>query len=79
MKQISIIVRATWDDEAGVYVATSNDVDGLAAEAPTLEELRVKVLDIIPDLLELNGVDTDLRELPVHIMSEQVDMVRVPR
>ena len=79
MKQISIIVRAMWDDEAGVYVATTNDVHGLAAEAPTLEELRVKILNIIPELLELNGIDSDLPELPVHIMSEQVNMVRVPR
>lgn len=78
MKQISIIVRAVWDDEAGVYVATTNDVHGLAVEAPTLEELRTKVLGVIPELLELNGIDSDLPELPVHIMSEQVNMVRVP-
>lgn len=41
--------------------------------------LSAKVLNIIPELLELNGIDTDLPELPVHIMTEQVNMVRVPR
>jgi hypothetical protein len=79
MKQLSIIVRAIWDDEAGVYVATTSDLHGLAVEAATLEHLCTKVLDIVPELLELNGIDTDLPEMPVHIISEQVSKVRVPR
>lgn len=78
MDRNSIIIRASWDNEAGVYVATTTDIHGLALEAPTLEELREKVLSVIPDLLELNGVQSDLPEVPVYIMSEQLSMVRVP-
>ena len=44
MRHSSIIVRASWDDEAGVWVASSTDIDGLAIEAATIEELEPKVL-----------------------------------
>ncbi|WP_112716551.1 DUF1902 domain-containing protein [Hyphomicrobiales bacterium] len=76
MKHVSIFVRADWDDEAGVWVATSNDIDGLAVEAETLEALSPRVLAAISDLLELNGISSDLAEIPVHIMAEQ--LARVP-
>jgi predicted RNase H-like HicB family nuclease len=56
MKHSPIIVRADWDDEAKVWVATSSDIDGLATEADTLEALRGKVLAMVAELLELNGI-----------------------
>jgi uncharacterized protein DUF1902 len=40
MKHSTIIVRADWDDEAQVWVATSSDLEGLVTEAPTLEVLN---------------------------------------
>lgn len=79
MKRFSIIVKATWDDEAEVWVAESTDVEGLATEASTVEELRIKVLAMIPELLLLNGAKglvPDLPEIPVHLMIEQ--SARVP-
>ncbi len=76
MNRRSIIVRATWDDDAGVWVAESSDIPGLVTEASTLEDLRGKVLAMIPELMELNGVTSDLHEIPVHILAEQ--MARVP-
>ncbi|MGV3552741.1 DUF1902 domain-containing protein [Rhizobium sp.] len=72
----SIIVRATWDGEAEVWVATTNDIDGLSIEAPTIEALEPKVIAALSDLIELNGIDSDLAEIPVHIMAEQ--LLRVP-
>ena len=80
MTQISIIVRATWDDEAKVWVATSTDVEGLATEAETLELLGPKVLRMIGELLELNGSPTsaDFAEIPVAIMAEQCARVKNP-
>jgi hypothetical protein len=71
-------VRATWDEEAEVWVATSKDIDGLAIEAPTLEALEPKVLAALSDLIELNGIDSDLAEIPVHIMAEQLLRVANP-
>ena len=47
-------VHADWDPEAGVWVATSDDVPGLATEAPTVEALAEKLRIMIPELLEAN-------------------------
>lgn len=79
MKHSSIIVRAVWDEEAEVWVASSKDVDGLALEAETIETLEKKVVAAIGDLLEVNGQVFELPEIPVHIMSEHLAKVPNPR
>ncbi len=50
-----LFVRAEWDAEAGVWVATSDDVPGLATEAETMEALSAKLDAMIPELLDANG------------------------
>jgi hypothetical protein len=47
-------IDAFWDAEAKVWVATSEDVVGLVAEAPTIEHLTQKLHAIIPELIDLN-------------------------
>lgn len=47
-----IVVRADWDDEAEVWVATTSDLAGLVTEAPSIEALRQKLPGMILDLLE---------------------------
>jgi hypothetical protein len=74
----SIIVRAMWDDEAKVWVASTSDVHGLSAEAPSLEALLPKVLAMLADLIELNGIESDLPEIPVHIMAEHSSRIAIP-
>ena len=59
-----ILVRAEWDPEASVWVATSEDVPGLVTEAESMERLREKVRVMIPELL-----DADVAELPVHFVA----------
>lgn len=49
-------IQADWDAEADVWVATSDDVPGLATEAPTLELLTRKLRKMIPELLLANKV-----------------------
>lgn len=49
-------VHAEWDDEAAVWVATSDDVPGLATEADTQERLIAKLKTMIPELLAANGI-----------------------
>ena len=51
-----LIVNAVWDDEARVWVATSDDVPGLATEADDMDALVEKLKMMIPDLLDANGV-----------------------
>ena len=54
MSAVLYHVDADWDSEAGVWVATSDDVPGLATEAPTVEALAEKLWIVIPELLEAN-------------------------
>jgi hypothetical protein len=74
-----ILVRAEWDDEAKVWVASSTDIAGLAAEAATLEELRDNVLVMVEELAGLNGISSDLPEIPVHILAGQTARIPNPR
>ena len=48
-------VHAQWDDEANVWVASSDEVPGLVTEAPTNEELIAKLKVMIPELMSLNS------------------------
>ena len=48
-------IRAEWDDEAAVWVATSDDVPGLVTEAETMELLSAKLESLVPELLAENG------------------------
>ncbi len=51
-------VTATWDFEAAVWVAESENIPGLVTEADNLEVLVTKLRVLIPELLEANGVAT---------------------
>jgi len=78
MRDHSIIVRALWDPEAAVWVATSDDMAGLAIEADRVEDLERKVVNAISDLLKVDGYQGQLREIPVHIIAETLTRVIVP-
>ncbi len=67
MEERTYVVRATWDDEAKVWVAVSDDVPGLVAEASHVEALIEKLRVLIPELLEANDA------LPPHF-NHQVDV-----
>ena len=49
-------VNAFWDDIANVWVATSNDIAGLATEAENIDTLTTKLRIMIPELLTLNDI-----------------------
>jgi hypothetical protein len=62
---MDLTVRATWDAEASVLVAESDDVPGLITEADDLEALMSKLRTMIPELLEANGaLPPEVDELP---------------
>jgi hypothetical protein len=65
-----LVVHAIWDDEAKVWVATSEDVPGLATEAASWDVLVPKVQAMVPELLDANGyADGDL-DVPVKVLGE---------
>jgi Domain of unknown function (DUF1902) len=78
MKHRTIIVRAEWDEEAKVWVATSDDI-GIATEADTLEQLTPKVVAMVAELLELDDDFSDLPEIPIQIMAQQLARVPNPK
>ena len=49
-----VTINATWDSEAKVWVAESEDVPGLVTEAESAEALLAKLRVLIPELLEVN-------------------------
>lgn len=47
-------INFLWDNEASVWVATSEDVPGLVLESDSLETLKEKIKAAIPELLASN-------------------------
>jgi len=48
-------VDVTYDDDANVWLVTSPDVIGLALEYDSLDRLHEQLLDVVTELLDLNG------------------------
>jgi predicted RNase H-like HicB family nuclease len=65
-------IRAQWDSEAGVWVAESEDVPGLVAEADSPNVLIQKLRVLIPELLALNGAGDD-RTASFHVLYQHED------
>lgn len=55
MKEKILLVSAGRDEEAGVWVATSDDVPGLATESASLEEPFAKLAVMVPELPDASG------------------------
>jgi predicted RNase H-like HicB family nuclease len=69
-----ILVRATWDAEANVWVAESPDLPGLVTEAPSIEALNEKIPGMIQDLL---GDENGDLEIPVEVVASFSRRVRI--
>jgi hypothetical protein len=71
-------VRAEWDDEAAVWVASSDDVPGLVTEGETLEGLIAKLHVMVPEMLELNGVlgAADASHAAFRVIAERLERPR---
>ena len=71
-------VTAEWDDEARVWVASSDDVPGLAIGADTLEELIEKLKIVIPELLVENGLlPAGTEHVPFAVKAERTEFAHV--
>lgn len=47
-------INVLWDEEAGVWVATSDDIPGLVLESGSFDALLERVRFAAPELVELN-------------------------
>jgi predicted RNase H-like HicB family nuclease len=73
------IIKADWDAEAQVWVAESDDVPGLAAEAKSIEALRPKLLAMISDLIEENDMQVDGADIAIHIIARSTERMTSPK
>ncbi|GHT53272.1 antitoxin HicB [Spirochaetia bacterium] len=49
-------ILLTWDDEAQVWFAESDDIPGLILESGSLDTLIERVKIAAPELLEISGI-----------------------
>ncbi len=70
-----LFIRAEWDEEAGVWVASSDDVPGLVTEQATMEGLISKLKIIIPELLEANGIKFN-QEVPFEVFTRRFEIAQ---
>ena len=68
-------INLVWDKEAGVWVATSEDVKGLVLESGSLDALIERVKVAIPELLELN--QKNILRANIYFKSEKYEEVYV--
>ena len=57
------IINVIWDSDAAVYIATSENVPGLALESGSFDALIEKVRVAVPELLQLNNNKADVIDL----------------
>lgn len=62
------IVKLAWDEEASVWIATSEDIPGLVLESGSLDALIEKVRYAAPELLEMNQ---EMQQRPIHFLAER--------
>ena len=72
-----LFIRAEWDAEASVWVATSDDVPGLATEAASLDALSLKLEAMVPELLAANGYQGG-SEVPFELLARKLSVVSLP-
>jgi hypothetical protein len=74
-----IVVKATFDAEAGVWFTESSDLHGLNIEAPTIEALMLRIPGAVQDLLEDRDGGGELRDVPIELIAHASTRVQVGR
>jgi hypothetical protein len=67
-------VHASWDAEAGVWYA-KNDQLPLTTEAPDLTQLMARIMEMAPEIAELNGLVKIGEQVKIHLTADQVAIV----
>ncbi len=66
-------VDLLWDSEAAVWVASSENIPGLAMESGSYDALIERVRFVVPELLELNGMPKE--DIALRFHSERLEKV----
>ena len=65
-------VKLTWDNEAEVWIATSDEVHGLVLEAASIDEVIQKTVQAVPELVKLNGLQ---KKQDIHFVYDRLEKV----
>jgi Domain of unknown function (DUF1902) len=68
---------AQWDPETGVWWC-SNDELPVTTEAPTFDELVARVMEIAPEMAEVNGLARSGEQIEIRVVAERIQSVPVP-
>lgn len=68
-------VKILWDNEASVWVATSDDLPGLVLESGSCDALIERVKYAVPDLMDTNGIKADYCDL--NFIADRLERVPV--
>ena len=68
---IEYVVNFLWDEEASVWVATSDDIPGLVLESGSLDALMERVRYASHELSSLNGQPKDSYILSFYSMRRE--------
>ena len=71
---MSYRIKLVWDEEAAVWIATSQDVPGLVMESGSFDALLERVRIAVPELVELNG--NKPTEYSLSYITEREDRVK---
>jgi hypothetical protein len=66
-------VSLSWDNEARVWIAVSDDIQGLILESGSIDALIERVKVAVPELLELEGKEP--HNVGLHIKAERLAVV----
>ncbi len=66
-------INLTWDADAAVWTATSDDIPGLVMESGSLDALIERVRFGAPEVMSLNGINETSFSLLFH--SERLEQV----
>ena len=69
-------VNAKWDPEAGVWWCSNGELP-VTTEAPTFDQLVARVMEIAPEIAELNGIAPRGEEIEIHVIGERVQSIAV--
>ena len=69
------IIYFNWDDEANVWIATSDDIPGLVLESGSFDALLERTRFAVPELLSLNSSKTP--SISLTFISERHEKVTV--
>jgi hypothetical protein len=62
-------IELLWDNEAGVWVATNDEIP-IALNSPSMDELIERVRLAVPEMLEMNGKLH--KGIPLHFKADRV-------